>query len=308
MSIRNVTVALLLAASTSSCAAFRTNYVPDDYSPSQELQCTDDSSYVVQDYLAGPLLMLAPIGIIEAGDPGTEEEKVLIAPFVLAGVGIILTAAIISETDYIQDCKHAKITRRGWLDRDAMEGLKVVQAGDSSKYNADHPVTKSVVSEVLKEAKAKLDLCAENESIRGDVSISLYIRRSKAELAGTDAESEPFRECVAALVASWTFPNSDKPRKVSVPLSFSATPSPGDTPSAAPPADGTSGGACYGNGTCNAGLVCVGNALCEVAKDKSGHLGGVCYGNGTCNSGLECNMESSICEATTEEAEPALKQ
>ncbi len=50
-------------------------------------------------------------------------------------------------------------------------------------------------------------------------------------------------------------------------------------------AEGTAGGKCYGNGTCNAGLLCEGGS-CR-AKPK-GVEGGACYGNGTCDAGLLC--------------------
>ncbi len=50
-------------------------------------------------------------------------------------------------------------------------------------------------------------------------------------------------------------------------------------------ADGTAGGACYGNGTCNAGLSCT-DGVCREAAD--GTEGGRCYGNNTCNAGLSC--------------------
>jgi hypothetical protein len=55
--------------------------------------------------------------------------------------------------------------------------------------------------------------------------------------------------------------------------------------------DGTAGGRCYGNGTCNSGLRCTGS-VCEVAA--AGTEGGACYGNSSCNLGLRCN--ASVCE------------
>jgi hypothetical protein len=76
------------------------------------------------------------------------------------------------------------------------------------------------------------------------------------------------------------------------------------------PADGTQGAACYANGTCNAGLACVGGVCttglagpdaATAAPDVSpggaadlapnpaqGTAGEACYPNGTCNAGLAC--------------------
>jgi len=56
-------------------------------------------------------------------------------------------------------------------------------------------------------------------------------------------------------------------------------------------ADGTDGGRCYGNGSCNAGLRCNGS-VCETAA--MGTEGGACFGNGSCNLGLRCN--NNACE------------
>src|SRR5688572_16227833 len=63
---------------------------------------------------------------------------------------------------------------------------------------------------------------------------------------------------------------------------------------------GTSGGACYGNGTCNAGLSCQAGT-CVAAQ--TGALGGACYGNSTCNSGMTCDGATQTCVAAA--VEPA---
>ena len=55
---------------------------------------------------------------------------------------------------------------------------------------------------------------------------------------------------------------------------------------------GSSGGACYGNGTCNAGLTC--DAGVCVAP-QAGQMGGACYGNGTCNAGMSCDAATQTC-------------
>jgi hypothetical protein len=55
---------------------------------------------------------------------------------------------------------------------------------------------------------------------------------------------------------------------------------------------GTESGPCYGNGTCNEGLRCQGNACVRFAD---GAANGACYGNGTCNPGLAC--VNGICVA-----------
>lgn len=58
------------------------------------------------------------------------------------------------------------------------------------------------------------------------------------------------------------------------------------------PVAGSVGGACYGNGTCNAGLSCS-DGICREAE--AGTAGGACYGNGTCNAGLSC--ADAVCVA-----------
>jgi len=84
---------------------------------------------------------------------------------------------------------------------------------------------------------------------------------------------------------------------------FSPTPSappegPAPTSEPDPIEDGTAGGACYGNGTCNSGLVCSEASMCVETPD--GAEGGACYGNGTCNDGLSCLADRC---STTGEAE-----
>jgi hypothetical protein len=56
--------------------------------------------------------------------------------------------------------------------------------------------------------------------------------------------------------------------------------------------DGTNGGRCYGNGTCNNGLTCVRGVCTPSAAD--GNEGGKCYGNGTCNQGLRCSNGTCV--------------
>ena len=65
---------------------------------------------------------------------------------------------------------------------------------------------------------------------------------------------------------------------------------------------GTRGGKCYGNGTCNFGLVCR-KAKCRRAGD--GKLHGKCYGNNTCDKGLICH-ENSCIKANLSEGETCL--
>lgn len=60
---------------------------------------------------------------------------------------------------------------------------------------------------------------------------------------------------------------------------------------------GELGGPCYGNGSCNTGLVCK-NDICAQETLEEGVEGGPCYGNGTCNDGLIC--ENNICVETPE--------
>ncbi|HUS64776.1 MAG TPA: hypothetical protein VMZ28_09555 [Kofleriaceae bacterium] len=55
---------------------------------------------------------------------------------------------------------------------------------------------------------------------------------------------------------------------------------------------GSSGGACYGNGTCNAGLACEAGVC---VAPQAGQMGGACYGNGTCNAGMSCDAATQTC-------------
>ncbi len=57
---------------------------------------------------------------------------------------------------------------------------------------------------------------------------------------------------------------------------------------------GTAGGACYGNGTCNAGLTCDAGVC---LAPQAGTLGGACYGNATCNAGMTCDAVQQTCVA-----------
>lgn len=57
---------------------------------------------------------------------------------------------------------------------------------------------------------------------------------------------------------------------------------------------GTSGGACYGNGTCNAGLACEAGVC---VAPQAGAMGGACYGNSTCNAGMTCEAATQTCVA-----------
>jgi hypothetical protein len=67
---------------------------------------------------------------------------------------------------------------------------------------------------------------------------------------------------------------------------------------------GAAGRACYGNGTCNAGLTCRAGT-CEAPA--AGEVDGPCYGNGTCNRGLTC-AATQMCVATAPEAAPPAPQ
>ena len=44
-------------------------------------------------------------------------------------------------------------------------------------------------------------------------------------------------------------------------------------------AQGTVGNACYGNGTCNTGLVCSGGICVAMGGGEMGTLGNACYGD-----------------------------
>ncbi len=72
--------------------------------------------------------------------------------------------------------------------------------------------------------------------------------------------------------------------------------------------EGVAGCPCYGNGTCNEGLVCAEDQICEPSDCSDGAAGCPCYGNGTCDAGSICNA-SNLCEpagvddtTTTEES------
>lgn len=60
-------------------------------------------------------------------------------------------------------------------------------------------------------------------------------------------------------------------------------------------ADGTGGNSCYGNGTCNDGLTCLGGVCLEPNSPPPGADGGACYGNRTCNDGLACSPKTLLC-------------
>jgi hypothetical protein len=109
-----------------------------------------------------------------------------------------------------------------------------------------------------------------------------------AEVTGTDTETTT--TTAAADTTTTT--------TVSVDTTTTTTSSGSETTTTTTAADGNSGelgGPCYGNGTCNTGLVCVGD-ICQESEE--GTLGGPCYGNGTCNAGLEC--VSDVCVEATD--------
>ncbi|MBU1218350.1 formylglycine-generating enzyme family protein [Myxococcota bacterium] len=54
------------------------------------------------------------------------------------------------------------------------------------------------------------------------------------------------------------------------------------------PAQGTLGGECYPNGTCNEGLECDGNNVCVEEIIEQGKEGGPCYEDDTCDDPLVC--------------------
>ncbi len=58
--------------------------------------------------------------------------------------------------------------------------------------------------------------------------------------------------------------------------------------------DGSSGCACYGNGTCDASLLCNPDNNCVSEDCLDGQVECPCYGNGTCDAGLMCTH--SICQ------------
>lgn len=78
-------------------------------------------------------------------------------------------------------------------------------------------------------------------------------------------------------------------------------PAPAPVPAPAPAetqgvAEGTEGGACYGNATCEQGLAC--DSTRNVCFTPTvGEIGGACYGNRTCNAGYTCDVSSNQCVA-----------
>ena len=62
---------------------------------------------------------------------------------------------------------------------------------------------------------------------------------------------------------------------------------------------GDAGCACYGNGTCNAELVCT-DSVCTDPDCPVGSLTCACYGNDTCNDGLSC-QDGACVEAVIDE-------
>ena len=74
-------------------------------------------------------------------------------------------------------------------------------------------------------------------------------------------------------------------------------------PTETEPPPGQEGGACYGNDTCDAPLICE-NDVCisEPTPDLTGQVGGPCYANDTCNEGLVC--EESICVEKEDDPPP----
>lgn len=62
---------------------------------------------------------------------------------------------------------------------------------------------------------------------------------------------------------------------------------------------GATGGACYGNSTCDKGNTCDLTTMSCVAVNRAlGTSGGACYGNGTCNDGLVCEPTQRRCSPT----------
>ncbi len=74
-------------------------------------------------------------------------------------------------------------------------------------------------------------------------------------------------------------------------LSVGCLPSGGGDGGDEGPAQGTAGGACYPNDTCNDDLEC---RQGRCVSQESGALGGPCYGNGTCNADLTCSAGACV--------------
>lgn len=64
-------------------------------------------------------------------------------------------------------------------------------------------------------------------------------------------------------------------------------------PAGASCANGASGCSCYGNGTCDADLICNADGNCVAQDCQDGSIECPCYGNGTCDAGLTC--DDNIC-------------
>ncbi len=64
-----------------------------------------------------------------------------------------------------------------------------------------------------------------------------------------------------------------------------------------PPTEGAAGQACYGNGTCNEGLVCDATTHTCHPAPALGADGGRCYANGSCDEGLACDAATHTCAA-----------
>ena len=67
------------------------------------------------------------------------------------------------------------------------------------------------------------------------------------------------------------------------------------------PATGELLGKCFPNGTCDSGLACNAESLCEVAGTPAGEIGGPCYNNGTCNPGAACEADTCVASEGTGE-------
>ncbi len=177
------------------------------------------------------------------------------------------------------------------MDRRHVHGVLVLMVMAGGACKDDAPSAPEFCSEMNRLLCHKLDECDPDEGIDCSESgdFPSLLRCDPDDRWECDEARENARECLDDLeeVPCNEFPLAIMHEERS-PASCQAM--------ACPQPAGTEGGPCYGNGTCDDGLVCASHR-CEFGP-ATGTEGGACYGNDTCNLGLDCLQ--GVCVVGTE--------